>query len=46
MLLARTSHPGHATHMRATSTAVVTSTASSEDDDNVTVVPQVSTHVS
>jgi hypothetical protein len=46
MLLARAAHPGHATHTRATSTAVVTTSTPSSDDDNVTVAPQVSTHVS
>ena len=42
MLLARAAHPGHAAHAQTTS-SVVTST---DDDSSVTVVPQVSTHVS
>jgi hypothetical protein len=42
MLLARAAHPGHAAHAQTqTSSAAVTSSSSS-----VTVVPQVSTHVS
>jgi hypothetical protein len=45
MLLARAAHPGHAAHTRATSTAAVTSTRD-DGSENVTVVPQVSTHVS
>jgi hypothetical protein len=49
MLLVRAAHPGHTAHAQTTS-AVVTSTASDEEDDSggaaVTVVPQVSTHVS
>ena len=46
MLLARAAHPGHAAHTQTTSSAV---TSTSSDDDgggSVTVVPQVSTHVS
>jgi hypothetical protein len=43
MLLARAAHPGHAAHAQTTSSAV---TSTSADDDSVTVVPQVSTHVS
>jgi hypothetical protein len=48
MLLARAAHSGHTTHARATSTAVTTpaSTENENDDGAVTVVPQVSTHVS
>jgi hypothetical protein len=44
MLLARAAHPGHAAHVQTTSSAV-TSTES-DDGGSVTVVPQVSTHVS
>jgi hypothetical protein len=46
MLLARAAHPGQAAHAQTTSSAV---TSTSSDDDgggSVTVVPQVSTHVS
>jgi hypothetical protein len=43
MLLARAAHPGHAAHAQTTSSAV---TSASSDDGSVTVVPQVSTHVS
>jgi len=44
LLLARAAHPGHAAHAQTTSSAV-TSTES-DDGGSVTVVPQVSTHVS
>jgi len=44
MLLVRAAHPGHAAHTQTTSSAV-TSTES-DDGGSVTVVPQVSTHVS
>jgi hypothetical protein len=46
MLLARAAHPGHTAHAQTTSSAVTSSSSESSDDDNVTVVPQVSTHVS
>jgi hypothetical protein len=44
LLLVRAAHPGHTAHAQTTSSAV-TSTES-DDDGSVTVVPQVSTHVS
>jgi hypothetical protein len=43
MLLARAAHPGHAAHAQTTSSTV---TSTSSGDDSVTIVPQVSTHVS
>jgi hypothetical protein len=43
MLLARAAHPGHAAHAQTTSSAV---TSTPSDDGSVTVVPQVTTHVS
>jgi hypothetical protein len=46
MLLARAAHPGHTAHAQTTSSAVTSSSSESSDDDNVTVLPQVSTHVS
>jgi len=45
MLLVRAAHPGHAAHAQTTSSSAVTSTES-DDGGSVTVVPQVSTHVS
>jgi hypothetical protein len=45
MLLARAAHPGHTAHAQTTS-SVVTSTPSDDEESSVTVVPQVSTHVS
>jgi hypothetical protein len=46
MLLVRAAHPGHTAHAQTTSSAATSSSSESSDDDNVTVVPQVSTHVS
>jgi hypothetical protein len=46
MLLARAAHPGHAAHAQTTSSAVTSTSSESSDDGSVTVVPQVSTHVS
>jgi hypothetical protein len=45
MLLARAAHPGHTAHPQTTSSGV-TSTPSGDDGGSITVVPQVSTHVS
>ena len=44
LLLARAAHPGHAAHAQTTSSAV--RSTESDDGGTVTVVPQVSTHVS
>jgi hypothetical protein len=45
LILVRAAHPGHTAHAQTTS-SVVTSTPSDDDEGSVAVAPQVSTHVS